>query len=81
MQFTSKEKYHVAGVFLGLSKSFDSLDHKILLDKLMFIGGLPLKLLTSYVSDRQPAVYCNNTFSSFGTIRPGVLQGSVLDPT
>ena len=43
-------------VFCDLSNSFDTLDHEILLWKLEHfygIGGLPHKLLTSYLQDRQ----------------------------
>ena len=40
--------------FLDLAKSFDTVDHKILLDKLYCIGmrGQALDLLSSYLIDR-----------------------------
>ena len=76
------EKYQVAGVFLDLSKAFDSLDHEILLYKSNNVGirGLPLQLLSSYLTDRVQTVYCNSSFSTFGTIKQGVPQGSILGP-
>ena len=43
-------------VFCDLSKAFDALDHEMLLWKLEYfygIRGLPHKLLTSYLQDRQ----------------------------
>ena len=42
-------------IFLDLTKAFDTLDHHILLDKLHHYGILetPLKLLKSYLSNRQ----------------------------
>ena len=77
-----ERKNHVVGVFLDLSKAFDSIDHNILLDKLENNGvrGLPLKLLASYLSDRKQAVFCNNNISDLKTIIKGVPQGSILGP-
>lgn len=88
LQFTSNiykslnDKNLVAGIFLDLSKAFDSLNHTILIDKLRNIGirGLPLQLFSNYLTDRKQTVYCNNEYSSFGTICHGVPQGSVLGP-
>ncbi len=69
-----EEKYYVFGVFLDLSKAFDSLNHKILLDKLQHIGirGLPLQLFSSYLQNISQYVFLN--------ITKGVPQGSVLGP-
>lgn len=77
-----EEKYYVVGVFVDLSKAFDSLNHKILLDKLQHIGirGLPLQLFTSYLQNRSQYVQCNNTSSKSLKITKGVPQGSVLGP-
>lgn len=88
IQFTSHlynyldTKFHVAGVFLDLSRAFDSLDHQILLDKLNNVGirGVPLQLFKNYLSNRVQTVFCNSKFSSFGTIKQGVPQGSILGP-
>ena len=48
-------KRHVIGVFIDLSKAFDTLDHKTLLHKLSNSGirGNANKLIESYLSDRK----------------------------
>ena len=77
-----ERKNHVVGIFLDLSKAFDSIGYNILFDKLENIGvrGLPLKLLASYLSARKQAVFCNNDRSNLKTIIKGVPQGSILGP-
>ena len=47
-------KEHSVGIFLDLSKAFDTVNHNILLDKLSYYGirGLSLDLVKSYLSDR-----------------------------
>lgn len=88
MQFTSHiykyldDKFHVAGVFLDLTRAFDSLDHQILIDKLFNAGirGVPLQLFKSYLYNREQSVFCNTKYSAFGTIKQGVPQGSILGP-
>ena len=49
-----KNREHVIGIFIDLSKAFDTLDHKILIEKLENSGvrDIPLKLLRSYLTDR-----------------------------
>lgn len=45
-----EKKHYLVGIFLDLSKAFDSLSHKILFSKLNNLGvrGVPLKLFVSY---------------------------------
>ena len=70
-------------VFLDLSKAFDTLDHSILLRKLIFfngISGIPLQWFSSYLMNRQQLVDCDGTFSSVTILNTGVPQGSILGP-
>lgn len=71
-----EKKHYVVGIFLDLSKAFNSLCHNILLRKLSNFGvrGIPLKLFESYITNRVQAVYCNSNYSSFKIKTQGVTQ-------
>ena len=70
------------GIFLDLSKAFDTINHEILLTKLSIYGirGLPLKLLTNYLSNRQQFTSFNCVDSKMSRVICGIPQGSILGP-
>ena len=70
------------GIFVDLKKAFDTVNHKILLEKLAQLGirGIPNKLIESYLTNRYQFVQINNSKSNLRSINCGVPQGSVLGP-
>ena len=77
-----EKKNHIIGIFIDLSKAFDTIDHQKLLVKLENYGirGNCLNLIKSYLCERKQYTDFQNTHSDHCTIRYGVPQGSVLGP-
>ena len=73
---------YAIGVFLDFSKAFDTVDHKILLDKLDHYGirGCALSWFRNYLSHRYQYVTYNGSQSSQQLIKCGVPQGFILGP-
>ena len=76
------EKMLTCGIFIDLTKAFDTVDHAILLDKMYNYGirGNVHNLFKSYLSNRQQYVKVNHANSDMKPVKCGVPQGSVLGP-
>ena len=70
------------GVFLDVKKAFDTVNHKILLDKLFIYGirGNILKWFKSYLNERQQYVNLQGTESEIKCVTCGVPQGLIIGP-
>ena len=75
-------KKFTIGVFIDLSKAFDTVNHEILLAKLHHyeVRGTSLKWFESYLSDREQFVNYNGYSSSHKKVKCEVPQGSILGP-
>ena len=69
-------------IFVDLKKAFDTVNHKILLEKLNYMGirGNILAWIENYLHNRYQKTICNSTLSELGRIKCGVPQGSILGP-
>ena len=73
---------NILGLFIDLSKAFDTVDHNILLSKLFKYGirGITHKWITSYLSCRDQFVSFSDSDSARLPLTCGVPQGSILGP-
>ena len=69
-------------ILIDLQKAFDTIDHRILLNKLVYIGFSDSAILwfESYLSNRSFIVNVENNSSDPGDLKCGVPQGSILGP-
>ena len=71
---------YTLGVFIDLSKAFDTVDHQILIKKLQYYGidGTALEWFKSYLSNRKQYISTQEKSESCLDIICGVPQGSIL---
>jgi len=77
-----EKKETLVSVFLDLSKAFDTLNHRILLDKLHSYGirGPLHQWVTDFLSNRKQFISFHSTKSIELPVSCGVPQGSTLSP-
>ena len=71
-----------SAVFLDIKKAFDTIDHRILVNKLSQYGVCDdsVKCFESYISERVQCCSVNGCTSTLRHIKYGVPQGSILGP-
>ena len=69
-------------ILIDLQKAFDTIDHKILLNKMEFIGfsASSIQWFKSYLENRTFSVQVEDSLSTPGILACGVPQGSILGP-
>ena len=82
IELARQNKLHAVGIFIDISKAFDTLDHSIMLEKLNNYGirGIANNLLGSYLKGRFQYTNCDGENSEKLPVLFGVLQGSILGP-
>ena len=82
IQKAIENKKYSCGIFLDLTKAFDTVNHEILLKKLNCYGirGLVNNWFESYLHHRKQYVSIGNIQSDEEAVSCGVPQGSVLGP-
>jgi hypothetical protein len=82
IQESTENKLYSCGIFLDLSKAFDTVNHYILLQKLDHYGirGVVKEWFRSYLDNRKQFVSIGSASSELEEVRTGVPQSSVLGP-
>ena len=79
---TIERNEYMVGIFLDLSRAFDTISHDILLRKLYNYGirGIALDWIADYLTGRSQYVSYNNCNSATLNTSIGIPQGSILGP-
>ena len=77
-----KKKIYTTGLFIDLSKAFDTVDHKILIIKSQNYGvkGTSLQWFKNYLENRKQFITYENFSTFYIKISCGVPQGLILVP-
>ena len=69
-------------ILIDLQKAFDTIDHEILLEKMICLGFSKevIKWFKCYLTNRTFVVSISDKFSNLGKVSCGVPQGSILGP-
>ena len=80
--FNERSSSFCINVFIDFQKCFDTINHKILIDKLALYGlsGNCLNLIRNYLCNRSQSVRISDVCSPPLPIMRGVPQGSILGP-
>ena len=72
----------VVGRYIDLKKAFDTVNHRILIEKMQRYGirGHILDWFKNYLNNRKQFTHINHTNSDLNSISCGVPQGSILGP-
>ena len=73
---------HTGMILIDLQKAFDTIDHNLLLEKMIYLGfsESTIQWFKCYLSKRTFIVNINDKFSQLGHVTCGVPQGSILGP-
>ena len=82
LEASSEDQQKSTGIFVDLSKAFDTCNKRIILAKLKCLGvkDVELRFFEDYLTNRKQRVKIGNSFSSWLNINIGVPQGSILGP-
>ena len=71
----------VVGCYIDLKKTFDTVNHRILIEKMQCYGirGHILYWFESYLNNRKQFTHINHTNSDLNSIYGGVLKGPYFD--
>jgi hypothetical protein len=77
-----ENKCDIDVVMFDFAKAFDSVNHKLLLHKLISYGfnNYFISWITNFLSDRSQSVRIGSKYSSVSSVPSGVIQGSVIGP-
>ena len=71
-------------IYLDFAKSFDEVDHKILLQRIWRLGsdfrGKIYNWLKAFITDRKQRIIVDGVLSPLADVLSGVPQGTVLGP-
>ena len=82
LQLNKNKNLHTISLYIDFKKAFDTVNHKILVEKLkdMKIGNKVLSWINSYLSNRNQCTRVGGNVSDKQLVCTGVPQGSILGP-